>query len=280
MNRADESGHVIETEMEIAAPVEAVWKALTDAEELTRWFPLEADVEPGPEGSIRMSWGELFQGRCRIEVWEPNRRLRTGWLQPEPTEGEGAGGIVEDGEARTVVDYILEARGGTTVLRLVHSGFDRADTWHEEYDATRRGWRYELRALRHYLEHHRGTDRRVAWSMTPVDLPRERAWRRLVGGDGIGLDAAASELSEGDAYALTTSSGRELRGIVHVYDPSTDFSGTVENLNNGIVRLGLEAGPDGDPYAILWLATYGVEQETIDAIRDEFEGLLGRVFPG
>lgn len=44
-------------EVTISAPVEAVWKALTDAMELARWFPLEASVRPGVGGSVRLSWG-------------------------------------------------------------------------------------------------------------------------------------------------------------------------------------------------------------------------------
>ncbi len=44
-----------ETQLEIAAPVEALWKALADPAELVRWFPLEAQVTPGPGGSIRCS---------------------------------------------------------------------------------------------------------------------------------------------------------------------------------------------------------------------------------
>lgn len=41
----------IEKEIEINAPLEDVWKALTDANELARWFPLEARVTPGPGGT-------------------------------------------------------------------------------------------------------------------------------------------------------------------------------------------------------------------------------------
>ena len=40
----------IETEIRIDAPVDQVWQALTDPEELVRWFPLEAGVEPWPPG--------------------------------------------------------------------------------------------------------------------------------------------------------------------------------------------------------------------------------------
>jgi uncharacterized protein YndB with AHSA1/START domain len=44
-------------EIEVAAPLETVWKALTDGTELARWFPLEATVEPGVGGNVRLSLG-------------------------------------------------------------------------------------------------------------------------------------------------------------------------------------------------------------------------------
>ena len=43
-------------EIAIDAPEEAVWKAIVDGEELTRWFVDAAKVEPGVGGSFRLSW--------------------------------------------------------------------------------------------------------------------------------------------------------------------------------------------------------------------------------
>ena len=42
----------VEREIEIDAPLAAVWRAHTDAEEVTRWFPLHARVSPGAGGSV------------------------------------------------------------------------------------------------------------------------------------------------------------------------------------------------------------------------------------
>ena len=67
----------IEIEIPISASPEAVWKALTDPGELTRWFPLEARVEPGEGGAIALSWGGGMDGENRIRIWQPNRRLQT-----------------------------------------------------------------------------------------------------------------------------------------------------------------------------------------------------------
>jgi uncharacterized protein YndB with AHSA1/START domain len=44
-----------EHEVVVDAPIESVWKAITDAEELTRWFVEEATVEPGVGGTIAVS---------------------------------------------------------------------------------------------------------------------------------------------------------------------------------------------------------------------------------
>ena len=63
-------------EIEIDAPVEDVWRALTDSEELTRWYVEAARVEPGEGGSYWVSWGGGIEGRGRIDAWEPGSRLR------------------------------------------------------------------------------------------------------------------------------------------------------------------------------------------------------------
>ncbi len=64
-------------EIALAATPEAVWAAITDAEELTRWFVEAARVEPGVGGTISISWDGPAEGPgSRIEVWEPNRQLR------------------------------------------------------------------------------------------------------------------------------------------------------------------------------------------------------------
>ena len=163
-----DKARVIETTVEIAAPVSAVWKALTDARELERWFPLEARVTPGVGGEVFMSWGAPWEGGSRIDVWEENKRLRTR-------------GFLEHGDA-SLVEYTLEARGGKTVLRLVHSGFAHGTDWEDElFGGTERGWRYELRSLRHYLERHAGTDRRALWPRAKVRGTAAEVWNRLVG---------------------------------------------------------------------------------------------------
>jgi uncharacterized protein YndB with AHSA1/START domain len=98
-----------EERVALDASPEVVWRAIADAEELVRWF--DAKVTPGEGGSISLSWGEFWSGTSAIEVWQPNRRLRTVERRQDST-----GRVVE-----IAVDYIIEGHGGQTVLRVVHS---------------------------------------------------------------------------------------------------------------------------------------------------------------
>jgi uncharacterized protein YndB with AHSA1/START domain len=72
-------GRVISKQIEIAAPPEAVWNALTDPEELKRWFPLDARVKPGPGGEIFLSSRDSpRRGRSSLRArapWRPRRHL-------------------------------------------------------------------------------------------------------------------------------------------------------------------------------------------------------------
>lgn len=256
---------VIETTLEIAAPVDAVWKAITDARELERWFPLRARVTPGVGGEVFMSWGPPWEGGSRIEVWEEGRRLRTR-------------GFLEHGD-RSLVEYTLEARGGRTLLRLVHSGFAHGTDWDDELiGGTERGWRYELRSLRHYLERHAGKDRSAIWPRAQVSGGAAEVWRRLLGRDGFAREGSIDGLKEGARYRVTTATGDEVAGTVLVNDPPWEFAGTAESLSDALVcvRTYDVAGPepkDGHA-ASVWLSTWGAPQADVAALGARWKKLL------
>ncbi len=126
--KAMEKTRAVETEIEIQASRATVWAALTEAEELTNWFPMEAEVEPGVGGKQVSGWGEE-KVACQIDEWVPNERLV---LSNEMPDG--------DGKLVFKQEYTLSGEGGTTRLHLVHSGFGPDAHWDWLYDATRRGW--------------------------------------------------------------------------------------------------------------------------------------------
>src|SRR5688572_11193401 len=150
----------IDLAIEVNAPVEAVWRALTEGEELSRWFAPSARVNPGKGGSVWLSWGPGVEGEGRIEVWEPNRALRV---------AEGA----------SFIDYLLEDRGTTAVLRIVHSGFGEDSSFDDQYESTLGGWTYFMFNLKHYLERHPGQPRHMISVRRQMSSTREDAWPEL-----------------------------------------------------------------------------------------------------
>lgn len=268
--RREGAARRLETELTLDAPPEAVWRALTEAQELTRWFPMQARVEPGAGGSIWMSWDGRAEGTNRIEIWEPGRHLRTAWFE-------------SGGPERLVVDYHLEGEVGRTVLRLVHHGFSADTEWDEMFDGIRRGWSFELRCLRHYLEHHRGVDRLVAQASRSIEpLPVAEAFRRLVSSRCLTAGGSLDGLVEGDRYAVTTATGEELAGTVLFRAEPTDLALVVESWNDAVLRLSVErwGGPDSPLEAHLWLETWGVEPQRVEALEKRWDGLLGELLAG
>jgi len=231
-------GRVVERELEIGASPAIVWKALTDARELTRWFPLDARVTPGQGGEIWMSWQGLYEGGSRIDVWEPERHLRIAFPA--------------DGPAPLLTDYYLEGAGGGTVLRVVTSGFGAGTDWDEMYDGVSAGWDFELRALRHYLERHLGSDRVVALVTAPYPREgREAAWQRLTAPGGFFGPEGLARLTEGGRLVARCPGDADLSGRVILWRPPRMLVATVDGWNDGLFRMELE-GPNG---AWLWFAT-------------------------
>jgi uncharacterized protein YndB with AHSA1/START domain len=103
-----------ETRIEIDAPIEDVWRALTEAREIERWFAPKMNVEPGAGGSMVADWGPGLEWKNAIEVWEPNRPLRLTETRDHMLTPPGVNETMVS--CRLFQDYYLEAEGGKTVL--------------------------------------------------------------------------------------------------------------------------------------------------------------------
>lgn len=235
-----------EGSVEVEASHERVWRALTDAEELVRWFPLEASVErPGVGGRIWMSWGGEQGAWVAIEAWDPPRHLRTSW-----SWGEGPA---------QVTDYWLEGEGGRTRVRVVTSGFPADASWDDMVEGTRLGWLFELRQLQHYLERHDGEARRAVYIRRRVPLPREAAWERLT--EGLDLAALAHDVVD--------------------RTPPWQFAAVSRDPPDGLLRLTIDPTHD-DPDArdvSVWLCAWGTARERVDPAADHWRAELARLFP-
>jgi uncharacterized protein YndB with AHSA1/START domain len=236
-------GHVV-----IDASAERVWRALTDARELERWFPLDARVEPGEGGTIWMSWRNEFAGDMKILVWDPPRHLRTAWS-------------FHEGDAPAqVTDYLIETQGGRTVMRAVTSGFPMDPSWDGWVEGTRRGWAFELRSLKHYLERHEGEPRHVVYVRRRLSLSVEAAWRRLEESADLRRWLEAGKRFD----------NRPGGQVAAVLEPDDD-----------LFRISLEPGAPGSEHreVVMFLSAWGNKQERAEAIRAEWATALERAFP-
>lgn len=269
----------IEREVEIDAPIEDVWKALTEAEGLTRWLCEEARVTPGVGGSYWVSWGEGQAGESRIEVWEPGRRVRLRNLPWEAKEGLSSQYNEEAASATPMIqEYTIESRGGKTVLRLVDSGMPASPEWDGMYDGKTRGWEMFFYALRHYLEKHRGQHRRHIVEMRPISVALTQAWEKITGPEGLAASGSFAGVVAGTRYSVTTSLGDALQGEVLINRPPKTLSITIENLNDALLSATCEE-MGGTTYIYFTLATYGMDAQADEELRERWTGLLHRLFP-
>jgi uncharacterized protein YndB with AHSA1/START domain len=252
-----------EHEIVIDAPIEAVWKAITNAEELTRWFVEAAKVEPGVGGRIWISWGGAEEGESRIEVWEPNQKLR---LALKPIEM----GTAKPGNAM-INEYTLERRDGKTVLRFVHSGIPDSPDWDGFYDGTNSGWPSFFRAMRHYLEHHAGKPRTVVKIVGKLPGSLEDGWQQLTGPGGFGFQPIT-----GQTFSTRTGAADPLHGDVVFAKAPGLLELSIKELDEAFFAHSM-ACAGNNQYVYTVLSLYGKSQPEVDAIRGKWEPWLKAV---
>lgn len=268
----DKKTRTFEMAIDIDAPPEQIWRALTEAGELVRWFPLDARVTPGTGGSMFWSWGENWAGEMRIEGWEPPRRL----LLTEHRQAFDAAGRLLPGDPQPMaLEFTLETQAGNTRLRLVHSGFGTGGNWDDELESTGAGWQHELRSLRHYVQRHFGRDRHAAFVHLTTPLPAKDVWRRLLSPAGFVVTDGA--LIEGRRCAVRAATGETFEGITQLHKPEWDAAMVVDDLDEGLLRLSTwrAAGQTG---VQIWLASWNsAHTARVGAFRGSAAALLEKI---
>jgi uncharacterized protein YndB with AHSA1/START domain len=139
----------IERSVEIEAPPERVWGAVTQARHLGNWFgDAGAEVELVPGGRLVLHWTEHGTALGEVLEVDPPRLFAFRWSLV-PDQGPRPGN-------QTFVRFTLEPLGPSrTRLTVVETGFETLDGSEAErnrhLDANRSGWRAELSELAAYL---------------------------------------------------------------------------------------------------------------------------------
>jgi len=250
-------------EIEIDAPIDAVWKALTEGGEVSKWLCEEARVTPGVGGSYQKSWGGGQWSESSIEAWEPERRLQVSQTV---------------GSSTMVQEYTLESRGETTVLRLVDSGIPDSPGWEGMYDSKSRGWTFYFYALKHYLEKHLGKPRHHIMDMRTINCDLDEAWQRLTGPEGLAAKGSIADVSEGSAFSATASTGDLLEGTLLTNMPPKMLILVVDSLDQAFLGVTLES-MGGKKFIYFSLATFGRDAAVDAALTERMTALLARLFP-
>lgn len=253
----------VDMEVEVDAPADAVWRALTQPEEISRWFAPSVSGEPGPGGHITVSWGG-GEWTSEIVTWDAGRHLGLRDMVPEGQEPPEPG---------TALDYFVEEREGKTVVRMVNSGFSAADDWNDFFHMLENGWAFFLWNLRHYLERHRGTPRNMISSRPWVSGSRDEVWDRVFGPEGI----ADAPDGAGEPFTVTLGD-TTLEGESVLSDRPWAFAGRLSSLDDGVIHVEMEGA--GDRWKMgLWLSGYGVEQARCEELQSALDAQMARLFP-
>jgi uncharacterized protein YndB with AHSA1/START domain len=149
------------------APVERVWRAISDAKEFGRWFGVDFDgaFAPGAKvtGKIRPTevdpevakMQEPYAGMAfdfTVDRIEPTRLFSFRW-HPFAVEK----GVDYSKEPATLVVFELKEVPGGTLLTITESGFDRIpiERRAKAFTANEGGWEHQTRLIQKYLERER-----------------------------------------------------------------------------------------------------------------------------
>ena len=135
-------------EIKVHAPIERVWDLVTRPEHIARWYAFDgADIDLRPGGRLAFRWREHGEYRGRIERVERPRAFSFRFVGHVPDQDPNR-------HNSTLVEFTLQASEGSTVVRIVESGFaeltDPTEADASKWAISLEGWRGGFEALAAY----------------------------------------------------------------------------------------------------------------------------------
>jgi uncharacterized protein YndB with AHSA1/START domain len=176
----------LERTFSVSAPLERVWEAMTDPEELNLWYLPFRVAEDGSTHTEILGVDRASE----VVEFEPKRMLR---MRTEYAGDEQWPVLPPSTRAMTVV---LEATDTGTRVRITHSGFGEGAEWDQVLGATARGVEETIADLVLYLQ-------------TGVGVRRHPAMGDTVHGIGAREVAAGLEVSSVRPMSFAAELGLE-----------------------------------------------------------------------
>ena len=139
----DDVTREIKREVDFGCSIERVWKAITDTEQLQRWFASDIDIAARIGGRIKATLPDESEVDAVIDIFMPPRRLRWASLTPD---GEGplpSGPVYES--------LTMRQQDKRVVVSLEVSGIPASEDWEGYYRRKESHWEQSLSELRKLL---------------------------------------------------------------------------------------------------------------------------------
>jgi uncharacterized protein YndB with AHSA1/START domain len=140
----------IQKHIDINAPIEKVWDALTDSKKFGEWFGVRID---GPFVVGEMSTGvnnyKDMKWESKILKMDAPRHFSYAW-HPYPIDASRDYSV----EERTLVEFTLTATATGTRVDVIESGFDKIakDRLEVAFSMHTGGWEAQLENIKAYAE--------------------------------------------------------------------------------------------------------------------------------
>ncbi len=224
----------LELNVDVDAPLEAAWKAITEGKGLANWFAPIAEVSAeGVGATVTAGWSEEMMMANKVVAWEPLEHVR--WLDESGWMGEGTS---------LALDFHLSTENGKTRVRLVQSAFGASDGWDDLFDGIKTGWIYFLQNLRIYLERLQGRTRRMITERTQVEMPRLNFWRHLLSDSGGLVVGGTGTAKLGDSIQLKLSEPASVRAVVEMVVEGQGIGLRIPELGDALLFIELEGKKD------------------------------------
>ena len=218
-------------ELLIAAPVDDVWRALRDPEQIARWFGWKYPT-------LKEEIDYIFFHDTGTVADESTHTIR----------------FSETGDV-----FSLEPMGDRTIIRLTRAA--RADgSWDDIYDDIIEGWTTFLQQLRFTLERHAADERRTLYV----------SGRARAAGDPNQVEAlgfgSMTTARVGEAYALTAPTGDRLKGTVW-FRSKHQVGVTVDALGDGLLVVARRPPTEKSPHGggMIVLSAYQLTETEFEA---------------
>ncbi|MVA74521.1 hypothetical protein GC722_00495 [Auraticoccus sp. F435] len=137
----DEQSFTVRRSIHIAAAPEAVWRAVTEPELISRWFGAAELDGRGPGAAGTLSWPGNPPIPFRVEAVDAPRSISYRW-----SNDDAASSTVDEARS-TVFTFTLEPVDGGTRLTVVETGFETTSDPTLTMEQHRQGWDSELDEL-------------------------------------------------------------------------------------------------------------------------------------